>query len=252
MKILKKVFLLSFLVAFTVSANAQLKLGVKAGFNASTINGIGDGDEDTDYTYKPGFHVGVAAQYMFAPQMGIETGLYYSQLGVKGEYEKSGSTYSYKSEGTLNPSYLQLPLSFLYKFDLGNGLQIYPSAGLYFGYGIAGKMKYEDSWKEGNESGSDKSERNFFGKDKFKYDGESDPDEEKTELTNRFDMGLTFGVNLEISNMTIGLGYDLGLSKINKEKFEEPILDEDYNIIGTKKLDDWKNGNIKVTVGYFF
>ncbi|KAA6360875.1 MAG: hypothetical protein EZS28_043598, partial [Streblomastix strix] len=96
-----KVLLVSLFMAMAITANAQLQWGVKAGLNVSSFRGIEDEHEkdnygnsyDSEQGNKAGFHVGVAAQYLFTPQVGIETGLYYSTLGTKvTEEEKSGSS----------------------------------------------------------------------------------------------------------------------------------------------------------------
>jgi hypothetical protein len=232
---MKKVILVMF-VAFlgVLTMSAQVNFGVKASFNASNITGIEDPGEGVDFTnnYKPGFSLGVTAQYMLTQQAGIETGLYYSLLGCKSEAKVSALGYYYKETQSVNPSYLQLPISFLYKFEIGQDLYLYPSAGIYLGYGIAGKAKVEGATNlsvgelpDGFDLGT--LEDDFFGKGNR---GE--------EVTNRFDFGIGLGVNLQYSKFVIGLGYDLGLTKINKE-----------SISGEK---DAKNVNFKVSLGYFF
>ncbi|GHV25234.1 hypothetical protein FACS1894176_03220 [Bacteroidia bacterium] len=230
---MKKVILLALIAIVGVAtANAQLQFGVKAGLNVSNLSGLeNDYDESgVDYSnpYKLGFHVGVAAQYLFTPQVGIETGLYYSALGAKQEYKISEAGYHATLATKYNPSYLQLPISVLYKFGIGQDLSLYPSVGIYLGYGLGGKAKLglEDTNIPVDELDIDEEEYDFFGK----TDGE--------EWTNRFDYGATFGLTLQYTNYTIGLGYDLGLAKINKESES-----------GVKDL---KNANIKVSVGYLF
>ncbi|MDR3339423.1 MAG: PorT family protein [Candidatus Symbiothrix sp.] len=226
----KKAVLILFILALgVISANAQLSLGVKAGFNTSNFSGLEtSGYVNYENPYKPGFNVGLAAQYMFTPQVGIESGLYYSLLGAKQQYKESlGNIVSVSLTETNSPSYLQLPVSVLYKFAVGRDLYLYPSAGIYVGYGIAGKTKIETDVSSLLVDGSVDGESNFFGEDE---DGE--------EYTNRLDAGLTFGLNLQYSKFVIGLGYDLGLTKINKESYSDSK--------------DIKNVNIKVSLGYFF
>ncbi len=216
-----KVLIIIAFFAVAVSASAQFNWGVKAGFNASTIYGAKDNsDDDAKVNFRPGFHVGVMAQYMMTQKFGLESGLYYTTLGVNTSSEGSEDGYSYKYESKVNPSYLQLPISALYKIRVGENLSLNPSLGMYFGYGIGGKIK--DTYKFNGESES--SDENYFGK----VDGE--------EWSNRFDMGATVGLNLQFEKFIIGLGYDYGFLKINKEK-------QDNNLY---------NGNIKVSVGYLF
>jgi predicted porin len=222
----KKILLLLISVLSVVAVSAQLKFGVKAGFNASTISNFpkveipGESGISTSTPYKPGFQIGVAAQYLITPELGIESGLYYTQIGNKYEVKVSIENEYITAGLSSNPSYLQLPITVLYKFNVGTDLYLYPQAGLYLGYGLAGKVK--PTFKTNVQGVTADTEKvDFFDDD-----------------TNRFDAGLTFGLNLQYSNWVIGLGYDLGLLKINKESAS-----------GYK---DIKNANIKVTLGYFF
>jgi len=159
------------------------------------------------------------AQYMVTENFGLESGLYYSTLGVNTNYKDSYD--NTETDVKVSPSYLQLPITALYKFKVGEGLSLYPSAGLYLGYGIAGKIKSETTGAYSYSGSSD-----FFGKD-----------EDGDEWSNRFDAGATVGLNLQFNKFIIGLGYDYGFLKINKESYD------DGNML---------NGNIKVSVGYIF
>ncbi len=223
-----------FIVAFfavAVSASAQFNWGVKAGFNASTIYGIKeDGDNSTKVNYRPGFHVGVMGQYMMSQNFGLETGLYYSTLGVNLKEEDHSEGDYYKSETKMSPSYLQLPISALYKIRIGENLSLNPSLGVYFGYGLGGKIKFTEEYSESTDI--DEWDEDYFGKVEI-YDGETT---EKKEWFNRFDMGATVGLNLQFEKFLIGLGYDYGFMKVNKEKMDKNLY----------------NGNIKVSVGYLF
>ncbi|KAA6345296.1 hypothetical protein EZS27_007109 [termite gut metagenome] len=104
--------------------------------------------------------------------------------------------------------------------------------GLYFGYGIGGKVT--SKYSEGEET--EEESFDFFGKQDI---GEG---ETKREVTNRFDTGLTLGLTLQYSKFTLGLGYDYGLLTVDKKIEDEYSLSE-------KGV---KNGNFKVSVGYFF
>jgi hypothetical protein len=236
--------LVSLFMALGITANAQLNWGVKAGLNVSTFSGLEDvfeGDSYSSYSEfysnKAGFHIGINVQYMLTPQLGIESGLYYSMLGVKCKYSvKDNFHFNFEGEATLAPSYLQLPVSLLYKFNLGQDLSLYPSVGLYAGYGIGGKIKGEIEYISG--SGDTDTEVNFFGKDN-----------DDKERTNRFDLGLTLGLTLQYSKYTFGLGYDCGFLKVDKKR-EKDEIEDGYKYSFSK--DGLSNRNFKVSVGYFF
>ena len=159
MKSVKKISLAVALLVLAVSISAQSNFGIRAGLNTSSYNGV-DG-----FDYKPGFNVGVAAQFALAPSMGIESGLYFSSLGAK------------LGDESVNAYYLQLPVAYYYKFNVGLDLDLYPSAGIYLGYGLTGDDDYFD-------------------------------------YAEKFDMGATVGLTLQYSKFTIGLGYDYGFLKV--------------------------------------
>lgn len=92
------------MLAIVTAASAQLNLGIKGGVNMSNFYG----DELTDKNMKIGFHVGLAADYDFAPSMAIQTGLFFTTKGAK----YSGSLGTVSGDITVNPMYLQLPVHF--------------------------------------------------------------------------------------------------------------------------------------------
>ncbi|MDL2223314.1 porin family protein [Bacteroidales bacterium OttesenSCG-928-M11] len=166
MKKLKTLLVVCLLSLGFVAASAQnLNWGVKAGLNVSSLTSLDDAK------FKPGFNVGVLGQYMFAGSegFGVEAGLQYSMLGFK--YEMFG-----ESE-TLNASYLQLPIQALYKINAGPGLSLYPSAGIYLGYGLGGTHDYFDGAEE-------------------------------------FDFGVKIGFNVQFEKIIIGLAYEQGLTDV--------------------------------------
>lgn len=175
MKNLRTLLVVCLLSLGFVAANAQsLNWGVKAGLNVSTLS------SNDDAKFKPGFNIGVLGQYMFSGSegFGVEAGLQYSMLGSKNEYDLHDiSGVIGKAEETLNASYLQLPIQAIYKMNAGPGLYLYPSAGIYLGYGLGGTHDYFDGAEE-------------------------------------FDFGVRIGLNLQFERYLIGLGYEQGLTDI--------------------------------------
>ena len=236
---LKKTLLiaLSLTIVTLGSVNAQDKekpfsFGVKAGLNVSTISMTNDMSDDVDYDYfdyVAGFHAGIILQYMFTRNMGLESGLYYSQQGGKKEIDERIAGIRAKASYSMRPAYLQMPVLFIYKFHFSDDFSLFPSAGLYAGYGIAGKTKYE-----GDITGDffdSNSESNFF----------------QEGLNQRFDMGMSFGVNLQYKKFIAGISYDQGLVNI----FEDEVYVMDYfnHIRGKSTL---LNTCFKFSVGYLF
>lgn len=215
---MKRKLLLSsaLLIVMVTVVNAQsIRFGVKGGLNISSLS---DYEyvmeyEDAELENKLGLYAGVFTQIYFTSNFGIETGLFYSMLGGKDKE----NDYNEQYKVTANPSYLQLPVAAIYKFNLPAGFSIYPAVGVYAGYGLAGKMK--TSGMIGNTDIS--SETDYF--DSF---------------ARRFDFGTTVGLNVEYKNIVLGAAYDRGLVRVNEHKV--PYGDNAYN------------SNFRITLGYIF
>lgn len=184
MKKIKTLVVLAFLTLGVLGASAQTNFGVKAGLNVATVTGLDNSK------YIPAFNAGVFTQHMFNEGFGLEAGLYYSMLGYKLEAKEGGISVS----STQRASYLQLPVQLLYKFNVGQSLYLYPSLGVYAGYGLGGTetlgIKY--------------------------FDG-----------ANKFDFGVIGGINVQYDRFIIGVGYQRGLTKFNEEKI--PGMDNLFN-----------------------
>lgn len=177
------------MLAIVTAASAQLNLGVKGGVNMSNFYG----DELTDKNMKIGFHVGLAADYDFAPSMAIQTGLFFATKGAK----YSGSIGTISGDITVNPMYLQVPVHFAYKQEVTPGTRIVFHAGPYVAYGIAGKSKLKVS---SGESSAESDGTNVFG---------------DNNLLKPFDAGLGLGVGAEFGRFLVDVGWDMGLVNIS-------------------------------------
>ena len=90
------------MLAMVTAVSAQMNLGIKGGVNMSNFYG----DELDDKNVKIGFHIGLAADYDFAYNSAIQTGLYFTTKGAS--YTSSFGDAS--GELTVNPMYLQIPV----------------------------------------------------------------------------------------------------------------------------------------------
>lgn len=215
---MKKFLILLFLLtSCCILVNAQqFKVGIRGGLN---ISSLGDYDhmiglyEDAELENKAGLYAGIFGQFHFSKNLGIEAGLFYTQLGGKDKENDYSEVYKV----TASPSYLQIPVSVFYKFNLPAGFKIYPSLGIYGGYGLSGKLKVQ-----GNIANEDISSKIDYFDD----------------FARRFDFGGTAGLNLEYGKFILGLNYDRGFIRVNKEKA----------IYG----DNAFNSNFRCTLSYVF
>jgi len=175
------------MLAVVTAVSAQVSLGIKGGVNMS--NFVYD-DEVDDKNPKIGFNIGLAADVDFAPNVALQTGLFFSTKGFKTVNDALDAEY------TENLMYLQLPLHLAYKVDVSPGTRVVLHAGPYAAYGVGGKREA----KVGDLSGIWDVDK-IFGE----ADGQYKP----------FDAGLGLGVGAEMGAFLIDLGWDMGMVNIS-------------------------------------
>jgi opacity protein-like surface antigen len=198
MKILIRLFVFVLVLTMASESFAQT-FGLKGGLNlANMLIKNDDKTYSDDFKTKPGFHLGVTAEFPATEMFSFETGLLLSTKGFK--------TSSEDFEEKVSLLYLDIPLTGKASFDV-EGVKVYGVFGPYIGMGLFGIYKTEDTYEGETET---ESESIVWGSEK----GESD--------FKRFDMGLTMGAGVEINVIQIGLTYNLGLANIS------PYSDKGY------------------------
>lgn len=175
-----KLTLIIAMIAVVSAVSAQVDFGVKGGINMSNFSGLDNNKA------KIGFNIGVSADYDFAPNMGIQSGLFVTTKG----YKHKGDVSEYSD----NLVYLQLPVHFVYKIDVTPGTRVFLHGGPYAAYGVGGSRTIKLGSLEG-------SSKKVFGSS-GKYDA--------------FDAGLGIGAGVELGRLFFDLGWDFGLIDIAK------------------------------------
>lgn len=160
--------------------------GLRLGLAVSTVN---SDDERLDGgNSKAGLNVGAALGYQLSSSAPIylETGLYYTEKGGKGQNDNKKFTYSLH--------YLELPILIKYRCELDYDMSLQPFVGGYLALGVGGKIKNYDE-REIYSSFSD----NFF---------------------KRFDGGLRIGCGFEWQHLYADLSYEFGLANICHDYFD--------------------------------
>lgn len=206
---MKKGLLLFAAITFVAIGSLQAQgFGIRGGLNLQNLNGKAGG-ESLDYDLATRFHVGVDYEMEVAPEFYLAPGLLFSTKGAKDE--SMGVT----TNIVLN--YLEVPINFLYKPELGAG-KLIVAFGPYLAYGIGGKLKFK-----GDGGGADL-DINF---------GSGDEDDFKP-----FDMGANIGFGYELSGgLSLKLNAQLGLANI--------MIDGDSD-------NSVKNTGFGLSVGYRF
>ena len=211
MKKLKLSIVIALLSMVSIASAQNTSFSVKGGLNLSNFSG-----DISDTKMKPGFHVGVGADFELAPNLAIQSGLFFSTKGTKVEEDFEIEEFEIiNGEVTVNANFLQLPLHVAYKIDVTPGTRVVLHAGPYIAYGIAGKTKVEAS--AGGVSESD--EVDTFGSDGLDL--------------KPFDSGLGLGVGAEFGSILLDLGWDMGLTNIGDSDADVKTLNA-YLSIGCR------------------
>ena len=157
------------------------------------------------------------------------------------EFKFMGETEKYKSQfQNIN---LQVPVNFVWRFNVVDDLTIAPYVGLNFKVHFTSKMRaYMDGeWDDKAEEDEAKQWMNLFSDDKDKGTGNKD-------LTwNRFQMGWHVGVTFQYSQWSLGVQYGTDFISAYRHTFKAADIDEDR---------DWTPAintvNLKLSLGYTF
>lgn len=187
--------------------------GVRAGVNFQNLNGEDIQGNDLDNKIKVGFNVGVNAEIPLADEFYLQPGVLFSTKGAKADDA---------DDSKINISYIEIPINFLYKPELGDG-KLLLGVGPYAAFGVGGKIKSDD------------------GDVDLKFDSEADLADAGRTLK-RFDFGGNLLVGYEFSNrFSAQLNAQLGLANIMPD-----IRNFD---IGDAKI---KNTGFGISLGYRF
>jgi hypothetical protein len=114
--------------------NAKTSFAILGGINLQNLNGKNISGDKLENDLILGYHAGFNVQIPIAPAFYFQPGLLFSTKGAKNTSSISTST--------TKLSYIELPLNFVYKGQLGNGF-IMLGFGPYIAYGIGGKVTTE-------------------------------------------------------------------------------------------------------------
>ena len=192
---MKGIQLLAAGLLFAAAVNAQtaktngVSFGVRAGVNFQNINGRSFTDSKLENKLVPRLQAGVVADVPLADDFYLQPGILYSGKGTKFK----------GSNDVLNISYLDVPVTFLYKPVLGKGKMML-GVGPYVGFALNGNVKQEDG-----------------DKSKVKFKNTITASEAISDYyLRRMDAGanLLFGYEMS-SRLSLQLNAQLGLQKIN-------------------------------------
>jgi len=219
---MKKVLLTAAIavLSFATTQAQEIKFGVKAGLNVSTIGGdfgVSEFDSDLREDTKSaiGFHIGGLAEIMLSDKFALQPELMFSQQGAKVEFtDVVDPEFSFEQTTTL--SYVNLPI--MAKFYPVEGFSI--EVGPQFG---------------------------FLVSDNDDFTNDSTPDPEDAPEYKSFDYGVNVGVGYKMeTGLMFQLRYNIGLADID----DVPDGLDGLGVLGNTF--SRKNRVLQVSVGYMF
>jgi len=192
-------------------------IGIKGGLNLANMFAKSNDETYSDeFNMKPGFHIGLTAEFPVAETTSFETGLLLTSKGFKLDLEED----MYSQKSNVNLLYLDIPLLAKAYFNVGV-TKIYGALGPYIGFGLSGKTKNEVTYD--GETESEEIDLKW---------GSSEDDDLK-----RLDFGLMAAAGIFIKSIELGLNYSYGLA----------------NLEATSEADSkMKNRVLSFSVGYKF
>lgn len=193
----------------TAQTSNPLTWGIKGGINFAELKG--DHFNDPENTYNTGIVIGLFSEKPVNDSFSIQWELLYTMKGVsmnfteKDSDEFSESTLEY--EATLNLNYIEIPVSFRFKMPAGSGFvpSFYAGGSAAFNVSAIGSYKY--SYSEYYDDGSE-----------FYEYTQNDSGSEEVENINDLELGLVFGLGLNIpienGQLLFDVRYNYGLSTV--------------------------------------
>lgn len=216
---MRKLLLLVVALGVLGTANAQIRWGAKAGGNLShlAVKDIHDVKPKSSKVLF-GFHAGGVMEYTFYESLSLQPELLFLMNGGKTEVSGTAGSVHHNKYWM---SQLQLPINLKYKFG-AEGLKMYAMAGPYVGFIMSGTQKSYNIDAKGVRT--DNPKLNLYKKSDM---------HDKT--FKRVDLGIGATIGVEVSNFTVGVGYQLGLMNI-----------------AHKDTGKFRTSNATLSVGYFF
>lgn len=182
---------------------------------------------------------GVVVDYAIVDNFFLESGLTFQRKGYhvesESDFNSALGSMSTNIDRTVNLFYLQLPVLFNYRFNIGQTVGLIPQVGPYFAVGVGGKTKIETEIENEPANGYETVTYDVKKEDSF------------NDQRSRFDLGLRFALGVGIaSNMKVSVGYDLGLVDWIKKEYK--AFDKVYQVENNKS----KNGSLFATFTYYF
>jgi hypothetical protein len=218
----------------------SFSLGLRAGYNSMNASSSSV-DLNTNPTF--GLQIGLVGDHAVNANFAIQWGFLFAMQSFEYGYsETRNRTYTvgsanftetkYEESGTVSASYIQIPVNFQWKPDLGSA-KFMLQAGPYFGFALGGDI-----------TGEYKLTRKYTTT-KFGMTGDDNRSGNFNNEYNAFEFGLGLGAGFQFGKFQIGLGYNIGLNKVNNNHI--PSIDKNEGFPDVREDVSLNNNTFVVT-----
>ncbi|WP_084490255.1 porin family protein [Niabella ginsenosidivorans] len=231
----RKLLFTCMLAGTSCAVFSQVQFGLRAGINFSNAIVKDENGNKMPTNLLTGFHVGITADLPVGDEFAVQPALLFNTMGYQYKEMNSGVSITVNQ----HPYYLELPVQFLYKPELGNG-HLLLGAGPCIAYGISGRWKVKGT--DGNTTVSKTGNLEFKNNISSTDSSYLNFNDLKTlPYGKAFDLGGTLLAGYEFSNkFSVQLNGQLGLLNI------APDVDN------RKTGEVLKNMQFGLSVGYKF
>ena len=249
---MKKCLIILWVLLVAVATQAQVSMGLVAGFNMcdeiTFFNGTADA-RSTDMPSLKGLVIGPTIEMMIKDyDIGIELSTLYSRKGSNFSYylnnPNATPSYAVQLEGYKNIDYMEVPLYIKWRFG-PRDFKMFIAGGYYWGFGLSGTVEVE---KAEDLYFSNQPIPELLKSTKMKFG------EEKYEPYNLIDRGYTFGAGINIVNtLEIAIYYSYGTKSVVNDRSMKDLLPEDpYGYDATHYDISSHNNVVSVRLTYLF
>jgi len=245
----RNIIFLCAVVAVAGSMNAQVRPGLKMGYNLGGVMADYRGNyvpkpataddpgmtleealkkrkvtagDPRNFHMKSGFQAGLIADCPINDAFAIQPGARFAMQGFTDKYTSNGDVIR-----NFSLFFLQIPVNAQYKVNIAEETHLLFQAGPYAGFGLFGRQSFNRKGK--SQELSDNQKKITFG------DGK--------DIQNVFDYGIGAGVGIELYRFQLIVNYDYGLNQ--STFYKKDAKSATYHV-------DMRNHNFSVTLGVIF
>ncbi len=238
MKNLFKTLVIAGLTILCFQSQAQIKFGIKAGFNFSDIAvKYATLDLEPATKLKFGFHIGGSVDISLVKVLSLQTGILFTTKGYRRNLKKDLLPNIYvNGYDKLSMNYLEIPLHLVIKIKK---FQIY--AGPYAAVAIGGKRKFDYTYNTPAGFAISVGDTYIYKPKLGKVDPDDIADDERA--FKALDLGADIGIGYKLGPILINAGFSIGLGNLTPKFDGDPVDPK-----------DWKKTNriFSISASFFF